>query len=285
MNRKASIAILVTFFIGVLIQIYIGDFKNELDLANQIASVVGGGIGFLIAVIALPSVVSLIMMVKMKKFPKDTFTTMTYILLVIFALIMFIGQWHIKSMANAQFDEIENLRNKIKEECVSGTSMVYEFIETSNKEEIKRRSREYCDCLYGKITRQDLNRLLEQKLLVPELLNIEYKEQKDICFQENFKGIDVIYMEDLMETEDDKKAFWSSKLVSYYLMTYGEFKSEFFIKALNCFTPTFERDFSKMISDWEMKELTATEIFVDEPIIKIKIEECYNEVKYLSQSQ
>lgn len=277
MKQKTWTAIGISFIIGVAIQVYAGDYKDAPDLINMIAVLIGGGLGILIAVIILPTIVSLIMFFKNRQFPHDTFSTMTYIILAFLTIVMLIGES--QAMPSIQQDDTEALRQKAKQDCIEGTASVYDMVASVDKKDMKIRAEKYCTCLYDKITKADLKRVLEKKILIPELLNIEYKKQQETCFEANYKGVDVVKFSDLMETESEKKSFWSSKLVSYYIMTYGVFKSEYLLKTLDCFEPSFSRQYSKKISDWEKRDLTATEVFKEIPDIKSKIESCYNKIK------
>lgn len=274
MKKKSWIAIGISLLVGILIQVYVGDFRKEPDIANKIAVLFGGGLGFLVWVIAVPLIISIGKYIYSKSFPNDLFSNFSYVILVILSVLMLLGLSSIKSMAQSP---VERFRINAKQQCIELTANVYEQIETADKAEMQERAKNYCICLYDKISDDDLNSVIEKDLLLPGLLNLNYQDEQDICFDKNYSDINTVKFQELFETVSEKRNFWKSRLISYYLMTYEKFDSESFTSLNQCFEPSFIQEYSMMIPNWEERELTSTEIFEENPELKNSIAICYKD--------
>ena len=352
MRNKTFIAIFLSFLIGVLAQIYIGDFQRQPDLTNKIAVIMGGAIGFLIAVIILPSIIALIRFLRKKTFSHSTFAGITYIMLVILSIIMFVGQWNLKAI---QESPINNDKDGSLTYKYSPKGCLYE-IEFKSKPKINKLSTlEGKSILVSEVselamvddggyvksefailgrdtvsayTKQILYNLLTEYSLRnglshPELKSTEndlgrqvelrgYKTLKDDKLNERrlimtahlyFKENNLLILYGASEAKDyptpgiirflnsvklnkikfdtisfspneKTKSLWPSRLVSYYSKTFKNSKTKLSTKSFTCFEQTFNQEFSKMIPDWENRELTAELVFDENPSLTERIEMC-----------
>ena len=175
-------------------------------------------------------------------------------------------------------NKAERLKYQSIEECKKTTSAVFDLVGSDNNSEMKVRAENYCDCLYNQVSQKDWEDVANSKKLLPDLLNLKYKEQQETCYQEHFKDIE-FEEEKLFETNNEKITFWTGRIASYYMMAYKEFNSKYLIKMVECLSSYIEEWYVNDLVKWEKEELTATEIFDKHKEIFNKAENCYNNIK------
>ena len=184
---------------------------------------------------------------------------------------------------NAQtLDKIERLRDSTKIECIKVTEAYFDKVDFNDKKDLKERGKNYCTCLYNSITTTDLNRVLKKEARISELLNLEYKKQQERCYEEYFTGIQTIETNDIstqFKSNESIIAYWSVRLISYYIMTHSEYTDKRMIRVSECFDSFLKANYFGQLSDWSKKDLNVTEILKDNPKLIEKLKNCANEIK------
>ncbi|HEX6890106.1 MAG TPA: hypothetical protein VF141_05425 [Chryseolinea sp.] len=92
MRNKPIAPIVLTFILGIAYHLYKGYYKDETDdIGGQVIFLVGGALGFVIAVTILPLIVSLVVFAKNKIFPARLFTISSYAMLTFIMLLLYVG--------------------------------------------------------------------------------------------------------------------------------------------------------------------------------------------------
>jgi uncharacterized membrane protein YjdF len=93
---KSVISILVTWVVGIIWMLYAGSYPQGSFLFEA-ANIIAGGAALLIYVVPVPLIVALVEKYRSKQFPHTLFSNLTYTLLVVFALMLFVGSHYLKS--------------------------------------------------------------------------------------------------------------------------------------------------------------------------------------------
>lgn len=274
MKQTTTLAILITFSIGFIFRLFVREFTFQDDIVSEIASLIGSAIGYSIVILFIPFIVCFIIWIKNKSFPENTFKNLTYIILFISTVIIFIGQYNINAHSKNQ---IEDLREVLKKQCKEVTRNSIEVLSSERNSEKIAASEKYCNCLYDKVTNDDIGRLIKGNLKLPELINLEYKQTQEDCYKINFDSS--FSGEQPFSNDLEKLNFWSSRISSYYLMTNNNFNGNLVVKMSDCLFYYLNDNHLKDINDWEERNTTATELFVHYPKLKKATEECFSNIK------
>lgn len=93
--RKSLIAVLVTYAVGVVVQIISVLLIGIPRPAPAFIAVTGGALAYLVWVLPIPFIVSLYQRWRTGTFPHGTFAKLTYTILSVLAVSVLIGDYHI----------------------------------------------------------------------------------------------------------------------------------------------------------------------------------------------
>lgn len=91
-----SYSLLISFLVGVVVQIYCGDYRHfggpDINTAGLIGTIIGAGLVFPIFAAVPTLIISLIVYAFRRKFPSEGFARMIYLLTILLSLLLVIGK-------------------------------------------------------------------------------------------------------------------------------------------------------------------------------------------------
>lgn len=129
--------------------------------------------------------------------------------------------------------------------------------------------RMYVNCIYSKLTKEDISLVVNKDKTLPYLLNVKYAPKQNECYETAFN---LPY-----EPEPYSKAwhetFYLSRVITYYSKI-NEIRVNNINRSVSCLKAKMSESQLKSIENWHFSQMNSTQILIQEGYLESMIRAC-----------
>ena len=127
----------------------------------------------------------------------------------------------------------------------------------------------YIDCLYSKLTDEDVRSIISGVKTISDILNVKYVSNQNKCYELAFNE-----RYEIEEYDPDwHESFYLARVVSYY-SGMNKIKINSITKSLDCIKNKMSPSQIKSIEEWHNKEMNSTQILLQYKYLEEMIKAC-----------